>query len=642
MSHTRIPSTYLSIPLPQTHRITLHFLLPPVLHLFIYGLEFSCGIALCWSLYHIGRALFSGITAALLFLPALVTAAAILIKGSRDVPLAKRVGYAVFISIMFPVWTVYRLSQRIFWAIEAMLLLRMGKKFSKTNEESGRKWEMDLDEALELSIEPSSAELYLFLRAFLYSLPSLFLHSCIIISGSYDIVKGYETYMVETASIIFSLVYLSMTAAYYQNFESNRLLGRNFPWRGKKKKWALSENVNEIKIDGGGEESEKFGLEGMPSLKEIKEENQQENVQNQTQKVQPEGEQTEKNQAGEKQTIENKSEENLEENHEEKKEVEDNQTEDDITKRNETEGSGGEAGEKEELMTPPSSPASTCSSPPVILRREFNFPGLTMPNERAPPRPRVRSPRVPGGFRDIFCDSDSSVTTPRVSREQSLRSSLFGWTYTWRPNRFSRPKTTTDLNLPHSPVPQGMFPSLPLPERKKDLPKIVAFERDDSIGLSISFCTWTFILIARILTVGNGMYFFSRITVGVCAGHFTLMALWLMYREGRPYLQPRRLLCFAHALTTMSGLLLELGVKPFARKTIFLHSILIFAENLGLGLAWMLPIEYQSWWSSYAFYTALASHLISFACAILYIYALKPQKHILPAKNLLTEAEIIR
>ncbi|XP_046401760.1 uncharacterized protein LOC124167784 isoform X2 [Ischnura elegans] len=615
MTHTAIPHTVLMVPLRPTHRIIVHFILPPFMHLVIFSFELATSITFCWCL--LARANFPilmGITTSLIFLPAIVTAVTTITRGSKENGLARKVAIAIILSFAFPIWTVYRLTVRLFWAIDALLILhRQGGTIDDNGKSdlanATHKWGprgKEVEEALDYSIEPSSAELYLFLRAFLFSLPNAFLNSAIIMAGWYDVDFAFETYRVEAANAIFSLIYLSMTAAYYQHFQSQYLQGREFPWRGKLKRETVWKKKKSMEKHSGDEEK------GQKNVADMGEE--------QVKKIYAD--------MDSEQEIEGSQKDSL------SKDVEGSSRTDD---EKEKEGKQNQ-----------SSPTSSRTSLEVILRHPPVLPELgvagtyrgftrPVPNEPAPPPPTTRPPRVPGGFRDIFCDSVSTnANSVRLSSAPSTRSTLLGWQPSFRSLR----QSFRSSPLPHTPA-QGVFPALPTRSKPKKIIKLYSMEHDDAIGLCVSFSHWLLLLIARAVTLGTAFNYFPKPTAGLCGAHILVLAIWLVRREGPPYFSPSKLLCrFSLAALSVSGVLIELGCLMFSPTVPVLHEMLIIAEDLALGLAWTLSGVADSWWHSFTFHMCIGGHLLSISCLIVYLIALRPSRTLITKENVDTEKEM--
>ncbi|KAJ6637185.1 hypothetical protein Bhyg_09913 [Pseudolycoriella hygida] len=119
----------------------------------------------------------------------------------------------LFNLFLFPIGSTYRFSRRIFWSVEAIFHDR------DTYERH---------HAVHKAAETSPFELYHFLQAYLHAAPQIVLQFFILLRG--DVFRNYETSHVQVISIIFSLLTMAMVASSYQRFESQKVVGRNYPW----------------------------------------------------------------------------------------------------------------------------------------------------------------------------------------------------------------------------------------------------------------------------------------------------------------------------------------------------------------------------------------------------------------------------
>ncbi|XP_066157830.1 uncharacterized protein [Euwallacea fornicatus] len=120
--------------------------------------------------------------------------------------------------LLFPVWSMWRFAERIFWTIEAAI---------NTNDNQR------LDEALGKLIEPRLIELYVFLQAYLHSLPQVLLQLHILMRHNSNIDK--ESKITQAFSILINLSKVAVTTTYYQRFKAQKFTGSEYPWLKSKK-----------------------------------------------------------------------------------------------------------------------------------------------------------------------------------------------------------------------------------------------------------------------------------------------------------------------------------------------------------------------------------------------------------------------
>ncbi|CAH1186242.1 unnamed protein product [Phyllotreta striolata] len=114
--------------------------------------------------------------------------------------------------LLFPIWSMWRFAERIFWSIEAV---------RAPDDKS-------IAEAVAAVTDPRSIELYVFLQSYLHSLPQVLLQLYVLVRHNADI--NSQTANVQIMSIVLNIVKISVTTTYYQRFKSQKLSGKRYPW----------------------------------------------------------------------------------------------------------------------------------------------------------------------------------------------------------------------------------------------------------------------------------------------------------------------------------------------------------------------------------------------------------------------------
>lgn len=203
----------------------VNYLLPAVAACLLYKFIIAGDICVIFRHYKDGDPIWASLTLFFMYLPALGSYILIISdwdywpepdKGMTNENLGwcfkKTVGH-----LFFPIWSIWRFAERIFWSIEAV---------RSKDEES-------INSAISTVKEPRLIEFYVFLQAYLHSLPQVLLQLHILMRHNSDIAK--ESKDSQVACIIFNLFKIAITTTYYQRFKTQKLTGSQYPWLKTKK-----------------------------------------------------------------------------------------------------------------------------------------------------------------------------------------------------------------------------------------------------------------------------------------------------------------------------------------------------------------------------------------------------------------------
>ncbi|XP_052889744.1 uncharacterized protein LOC128298052 [Anopheles moucheti] len=215
-----VPRSVLGYPVKTRTQIVMTFLVPVIFELMVYIVLTTADILVTVEHFRNGNPSWGWFTLALIWLPSLVCFCSIVSTPERwpdQMGCDERTGRFLFINIailvFFPLAALYRFNRRIFWSIEAL--------FHDKNT-YGRA------QSVAKILEMSPCELYHFLQAFLQAAPQMMLQLYILLrDGTF---RNYDTVTVQVISVVFSFLTMATIITGYQRFESQKIVGRCYPW----------------------------------------------------------------------------------------------------------------------------------------------------------------------------------------------------------------------------------------------------------------------------------------------------------------------------------------------------------------------------------------------------------------------------
>ncbi|XP_066260718.1 uncharacterized protein [Euwallacea similis] len=217
--------TLFGYELTPRQNLLLNHLLPSVLASLLFIFIIAADIGVIFRHYKDDDPIWASLTLFCMYLPALGSLVIILTDADYwpDPENMTKENFVWMIKkilghLLFPVWSMWRFAERIFWTIEAVM---------NTNNDQR------LDEALGKLTEPRLIELYVFLQAYLHSLPQVLLQLHILMRHNSDIDK--ESKITQTLSILINLSKVAVTTTYYQRFKAQKFTGSEYPWLKPKK-----------------------------------------------------------------------------------------------------------------------------------------------------------------------------------------------------------------------------------------------------------------------------------------------------------------------------------------------------------------------------------------------------------------------
>ncbi|KAG4080005.1 hypothetical protein HA402_006317 [Bradysia odoriphaga] len=165
-----------------------------------------------------------------------------------------------------------------------------------------------------------------------------------------------------------------------------------------------------------------------------------------------------------------------------------------------------------------------------------------------------------------------------------------------------------------------------MPSRKKIIEGI---EQEDIVAKSVAFTAWTFFLVMRMVSLSAFSVFYPLECVYLCVAHYLLMVACLFY-ETRFHEKIERIYFYLFLAYVYIFCILEFKIK-FKRPRYWfaLYTTLMLLQNLAITVAWYFFAEFESWWFGYMFAIIILSFCYSLLCFLVFYFILKPADKIL-------------
>lgn len=175
------------------------------------------------------------------------------------------------------------------------------------------------------------------------------------------------------------------------------------------------------------------------------------------------------------------------------------------------------------------------------------------------------------------------------------------------------PTSTTDEN------------DILLPTRKTIVGGI---ENDDLVAKFISFLGWVMFLLMRMISLSMFSVFYLEICGWLCLGHYLFMLLCLINETRFKEKWQRTTFYFILAYIYIFNLM-EFKIKfKSIRRWYIGYFLLVLSQNIAMTIAWykFAAVELlESWWFEFMFLVILQSGIMSLMCLVLYFFYLKPR-----------------
>ncbi|GAB0094859.1 uncharacterized protein DMENIID0001_101850 [Sergentomyia squamirostris] len=536
----------------------------------------------------------------------------------------------LFNLLLFPLGAIWRFSRRIFWCIEAIFHERES---------------YERHHAVSKAIEPSPFELYHFLQAFTQCAPQIILQMYILLNE--NVFRDYDTTIPQVISVVFSLIKMGMTVECFQRFESQKVVGRNYPWQTKEQCERHKRRLQQTKFT-----PKKFYRE-ISSLSNTAMEF-PDVMKNFEEKFGP-------NTAADdcRKTL-HVNQDNFNQDSSAKisrKSSMDAQMKDDaVVLRNSTENTNSiemtMSNDIDTAVQNTNGGISNKSSPPnwdaieVDASREVNLTNIheenesdsdnydTVPKSAPPPLPDLPPFRATQFFLEplnrfstikdmllVNAEIYLKENVPRLPQKllnhevQTLHKSQKRHSH-----NFDQPTISNQREPGQDEV------DVSLPTRRQ---MINGIEQDDIMGKSIAFMGWLLFLIMRMLSLSLFSVFYLKALGYLCLSHYLLMLVWL-FIETRFHEKAERDFFYIFLAYVYIFSIIEFKIKfRNIRIWYFLYGGLMLTQNVIMSLWWFLTDDFQSWWFTYLFAMTLVSGALSIGCLVTYYIILKPRDKIL-------------
>ncbi|KAH8402499.1 hypothetical protein KR009_012393 [Drosophila setifemur] len=619
------PPHILGYTIRSRTRIWVSYIVPTCLALFVYIVQTASDLALSYQHFSQKEPGFGAGTLVLVLIPPLLTSLIVILsKDQRKSESAERskcaaLGLGLAKLFLFPFFVMIRFSSRLFWAVEGL--------FHDDDDVERMK-------CLAKATQTSNIELYLMIQAYAQAAPQIILQLYYMLAQ--DLFRNYETSAVQALSLVFSAIDLAGITTAYHRIESQRRVGRHYPW-------ATPQEVDNHRCQL--EQNERLCCEAARKKRESE----------RTIASFPESDKIMENFRS-RRSLRMSSEATHELHVQGEDEVDNDGLEqmetrallhsgpgpkDNATDEEKIKGALpklklryqdlGDLDTIEVLDTIPETPAP----PPPPKTAPPELPVL-MPSEDDPPAPDLRRTMSDNEHRK------SRRATRPLSQLETFKdmllvnAQLYIKEHVPHPPRLLMGRVSEDTEEEHSPlVPQGSTPKIPSPLTPKDVvdfyfprpTKIVnGIQQDDFAGRTVSFFGWIAFITMRMLALSTFCVFYPKaffILVGV---HYILMlgCLALETRCQGSWSRNLFLLLLAYIYIFV---LLEFRVCfKSIRMWYGCYLVLTLVENITITSIWYGNEEYESWWFGFIAEWILYSGILFVATLIVYYLILRPKE----------------
>lgn len=183
-----------------------------------------------------------------------------------------------------------------------------------------------------------------------------------------------------------------------------------------------------------------------------------------------------------------------------------------------------------------------------------------------------------------------------------------------------------DGTVPTSPSVGVDEPDFIMPTRKK---MIEGIEQEDFVAKAVAFTAWVLFLIQRMIALSAFFFFYPWECTLLCIGHYVAMVLFL-FVETRFHEKIERTVFYLFLAYIYVFCILEFKIKFNKPRYWFVGYVTcVLIQNLSITLIWYYRQEFESWWFEYLFAAVLLSLCYSIMCLLVYFFLLKPPDKVL-------------
>jgi hypothetical protein len=159
---------------------------------------------------------------------------------------------------------------------------------------------------------------------------------------------------------------------------------------------------------------------------------------------------------------------------------------------------------------------------------------------------------------------------------------------------------------------------------------VAGIESDDIVAKFIAFLGWNFFLVMRLMSLSSFAVFHLDVCGWLCFSHYCLMLLMLI-NETRFQVKWQRTAFYGVLAYIFIFNLIEFKVKFKQIRTWYiLYFLLVMIQNISMTVSWYCFEEFlDTWWFEFIFLVIVQSGIMSIMCFLLYFCYLKPKDKIL-------------
>ncbi|XP_037806659.1 uncharacterized protein LOC119600476 [Lucilia sericata] len=614
------PHHILGLTIRSRTRIYVSYIIPNVLELLVYIVQIVADCAVSYQHFKSHQSDFGWGTLSLILVPPVVTCVLVLsskaqwIKPKQNGTRVKFVCMQLLQMVLFPFFVIYRSAKLVFWSIEAL--------FHDDDDEARM-------ECLEKAEECSTCELYRLVQAYGQSAPQIILQLFHMLTQ--DLFRNFQTTNVQAISLVFSAIDLASITATYQRFESQRQVGRHYPWSTDEQKQesrlklqknkCLQEECLRKKRDS--ERTLNKFPESEKIMENFKARNQKNNADNPT--------------------IQGSSQNNADSQESLVQVSEPISHSVQVHGYDELDNDAGD--EQTALLATHLTDDDKIKTKPLLKLNSEEIPTNLEEFDQVPNTPPPLPPKSTR-FDDITDGPQlrSQTSTQSSNETNKRRSRAFSQLETFKDMLLINAQLYIKENVPRPPkmlikrVEDSNNPGKTPPQSPQDvvdffLPRptkvVNGIQQDDFAAKSIAFFGWIAFVVMRMLSLSAFCVFFPKAFLIIMFVHYLIM-LAALYLESRFQGKLNRTIFYFLLAYVYIYVLLEFRVKfKHIRVWFVCYFLLSMAENLTMTMIWYAREEFESWWFGFIFEGIIYSGILFVATIIVYYFILKPKDVIL-------------
>lgn len=280
---------------------------------------------------------------------------------------------------------------------------------------------------------------------------------------------------------------------------------------------------------------------------------------------------------------------------------------------------------------------SVSSESPVTRGSSINYTYDRVPSMAPPPRPTSLFPSLQplnrlSTWKDMLLFNAENMIKEHVPR---LPAGAFEHHHHSADEKLSAESQKEKDERKHSTDDTTDF-IMPMPTRKR---MIQGIEQDDFIGKFVLFCGWTLFLFMRILALSLFALFYLAAALYLILAHYVVMLVCIFY-EIKFHEKLERKLFYIFLGYVYIYSLIEFKIKfNNVRVWYTTYYIFVYTQNIVITLIWYNSSEFHSWWFYFMYVVIQTSGGLSFLCLLFYYFFLKPKDKILFANEDIVDDE---